>query len=112
MFKALAIAVAALAFGTSAMAQVTVVREETRIEQRHVSSNDRHERRDFDRRDDRRDFNRHDRHDRHGRFDRDDRLQGHAYGHRDRFVTKKVVKRVCNRQGECRRVVKYVQVRR
>lgn len=104
MFKALAIAVAALAFGTSAMAQVTVVREETRIEQRHVSSNDRHERRDFDRRDDRR-------HDRHDRFDRDDR-RGHAYGHRDRFVTKKVVKRVCNRHGECRRVVKYVQVRR
>lgn len=113
MIKALVLAaVAAFSVGTAAAHETTTVHRHTMVERHDVTEGSRHHR-DFDRRDhDRRDVvverdvERHDM-DRH-------HPRGNAYGHykhHDRWVTKKIVKRVCH-DGRCRTVVRYVKVRR
>jgi hypothetical protein len=93
MIKALVIALAALAFGTSAMAQDrTVVREHTRVE-RTITDGSRHHR----------DMDRHDRMDRRDRHHRMDRRDHRDRGHHSRYHCHKI-KKVVYRDGH-RRVV-------
>lgn len=89
MFKAIMIAIAALAFSSSAMAQ----------DHRHDRHRDHRVERHYD----------HDRYDRHGhKYKHRDRHDDWRYDRHDRRHMKKIVKRVCDYNG-CRTIVKYVR---
>lgn len=115
MIKALVMAaVAALSMATASAHDTTTVHRHVTVEQHHdVTEGSRHHGRWEDHRGRRSWGDLHERGMKRG-HDRD-RDRDDYYGqrhHGSKWVTKRVVKRVCNHEGRCRMIVKYVKVRR